>query len=89
MSTKRLENSKTDETSTAQGVEVKPMVMPLEELTIRAEKVMELKKLMDKIFNGNCDSHLGIVIMAAIADAYRDGQLVKRHNGKAHARREQ
>jgi len=53
-------------------------IITIEELESKAKKVIELKKLFDKTFNGNYDEHLKdehlkLVVMSVVFDAYKDG----------------
>ena len=45
----------------------------LEQLGEKAQKVIDLKKLMDESCLGNWDEHLKLCIMAVILDSYREG----------------
>lgn len=48
-------------------------VLPIADLSARAEKAMELKRLFDATFKPDDERYLKIAIMAAVFDAYRNG----------------
>jgi len=49
------------------------IIMPLEELAARAQKVIDLNKQFDETFNSNYYEHLKMAIMAGIKDAFVEG----------------
>jgi hypothetical protein len=56
------------------AVEFTERLMPKDLLSAKADKAIALKRLLDDVSEETSESHLKIVIMAAILDAYRDGR---------------